>query len=188
MTEIWLQSNRRVLLLALAPIGLLAAAGAAALALSDAWIARVFGGALTVAAAALCVGVIHQLRHPRITFDRGEVMFHLRAGRPVAVPVEIIEAFFLGQGPALLPPIKGQQPETVNLVARLSQKAPEWSHVDVKPALGRWCDSYVTIRGTWCEPLTGEAIRRLNRRLREVHEAQLAAVSAAAHPADGAAP
>jgi hypothetical protein len=45
----------------------------------------------------------------------------------------------------------------------------------VKPALGAWCDSYVTIRGTWCEPLNGELIRRLNRRLREVTEQTRAA-------------
>jgi hypothetical protein len=59
----------------------------------------------------------------------------------------------------------------VNLVARLSQKAPEWEKVDVKPAIGRWCEGYVTIRGMWCEPLNGEVVRRLNRRLREIREA-----------------
>jgi hypothetical protein len=89
----------------------------------------------------------------------------------VSVPVEIVEAFFLGQGPAHLPPVDGKPAESVNLIARLSQKAPEWAKVRVKPALGQWCEGYVTIRGTWCEPLDGEVIRRLNRRLRELHEA-----------------
>jgi hypothetical protein len=38
----------------------------------------------------------------------------------------------------------------------------------VKPSLGTWCGGYVTIRGTWCEPLQPDLIRRLNRRLKEV--------------------
>jgi hypothetical protein len=99
------------------------------------------------------------------------VLFNLRAGKPAAVPVEIVEAFFLGQGPAHVPPIDGKSAESVNLIARLSQKAPQWAKVPVKPALGQWCEGYVTIRGTWCEPLDGEVIRRLNRRLRQLHEA-----------------
>jgi hypothetical protein len=98
------------------------------------------------------------------------VFFNLRAGSPIAVPAGVVEAFFLGQGPANLPNVGGKPAETVNLVARLSQKAPEWAKVAVKPALGNWCEGYVTIRGTWCEPLNGEVIRRLNRRLRELRE------------------
>jgi hypothetical protein len=86
------------------------------------------------------------------------------------VPVEVVEAFFLGQGPAQLPAVGGKPTETVNLIARISQKAPEWADMPVKQALGNWREGYVTIRGTWCEPLNGEVVRRLNRRLREVHE------------------
>lgn len=108
-----------------------------------------------------------QLRKPRIAYEGGQVLFYLRRGQPIAVPVEIIEAFFAGQGPAHLPAVS-KQPQTVNLVARLSQRHTEWSRHEVKPALGNWADGYVTIRGAWCEPLDGELIRRLNRRLREV--------------------
>ena len=42
-------------------------------------------------------------------------------------------------------------------------------HRDVKPALGHWCDAYITIYGTWCEPLTTEVFSRMNKRLAEVH-------------------
>jgi hypothetical protein len=97
------------------------------------------------------------------------VLFNLRAGQPIAVPVQVVEAFFLGQGPSHLPVVAGKESETVNLVARLSQKSPNWAQMDVKEALGRWADGYVSIRGTWCEPLNGELIRRLNHRLREIH-------------------
>jgi len=171
MTEAWLQPNRRALLLALAPIGLAIAAGLVLVACCDLVALRALGGGFLGVAAVLCVGMLQQWRRPRIAFRDGSVLFSLRSGPPIGVPVEVVEAFFLGQGPAHLPPIEGQQPATVNLVARLSQKAPQWEHVAVKPALGHWSDSYVVIRGTWCEPLTGDVIRRLNRRLRELHDA-----------------
>ena len=116
----------------------------------------------------LTVVVARQLLRPRIAYGDGHVQFYLRAGAPIAVPVQIVEAFFLGQGPAYLPGMAEDSQETVNLVARLSQKEAEWQKLEVKPALGRWCEGYVSIRGTWCEPLTNEVIRRLNRRLGEV--------------------
>ena len=58
--------------------------------------------------------------------------------------------------------------ETINLIARLSQRETDWAHRDVKRALGHWCDGYITIRGTWCEPLNSDVVRRLNRRLADV--------------------
>ncbi len=113
--------------------------------------------------------LIHQLRRPRVAFRDGRVLFYLRSGSPIAVPAGIVEAFFLGQGPAELPGI-AKRPQAVNLVARLSQRHTEWAAREVKPALGKWCEGYVTIRGTWCEPLGTELIRRLNRRLKEVKD------------------
>jgi hypothetical protein len=171
MTEVWLHSNRRVIGLGLVPV--IAAAVLAALVLwkVEAVAVRALAWGAMAAAAALAVGLLVQLGRPRIAYREGEVLFHLRAGAPIAVPREVVEAFFLGQGQSHLPPVRGREPETVNLVARLSQKAPQWMHVPVKPALGRWCEGYVTIRGTWCEPLTGELVRRLNARLRELRDA-----------------
>jgi hypothetical protein len=95
------------------------------------------------------------------------VLFYVRVGHPIAVPVGIVESFFFGQGPAHLPAVT-KQPQTVNLIARLSQRHTEWARQKVQPSLGSWCDGYVTIRGTWCEPLNTELIRRINRRLKEV--------------------
>jgi hypothetical protein len=171
MTEVWLRSNRRVLSMAMVPAAALAAAGALAAIQADATLVRLLGGALAALGVALLIGLTNQLRRPRIAYRDGKVLFFLRAGEPVAPPAEVVEGFFLGQGPTHLPRAAvGQKAETVNLIARLSQKTPEWEHVDVKPALGRWCESYVTIRGTWCEPLNGEVIRRLNHRLRELRD------------------
>ncbi|HMP05165.1 MAG TPA: hypothetical protein PJ982_02350, partial [Lacipirellulaceae bacterium] len=134
----------------------------------------------------LVLGLANQWRQPRIAYRDGQVLFNLRAGRPVAVPAEAVEAFFLGQGPAYLPRTHGPDAEAVNLVARLSQKTPEWMHVPVKPALGHWCDGYVTIRGTWCERLTNDVIRRLNARLRQLRDERKAAEAAASSSSEPA--
>jgi hypothetical protein len=171
MTEIWLQPNRRALwttLLTFAAIGAVALAGSWWF---DALIVRIVCGIVALLAALMVAASTVELRRPRIAYHDGHVLFNLRGSAPAAVPAEVVEAFFLGQGPAHLPTIRTEPPECVNLVARLSEKAPEWAKIDVKPALGAWCEGYVTIRGTWCEPLTGEVIRRLNRRLREIREA-----------------
>jgi hypothetical protein len=169
MTETWLAPNRRVLALALLPVGLLGGASAAVVLGSAPPVVRGLAVAVLLVSLVLAMGLTLQWLRPRIAYCQGEVLFYLRARSPIAVPVEVVEAFFLGQGPAQLPGASDQT-ETVNLVARISQRAPQWAHQEVKVALGRWCDGYVTIRGTWCEPLTGEVIRRLNRRLREVSQ------------------
>lgn len=173
MTEAWLNSNRRVLSMALIPAGALALTGLALAANTQSTPLRIVAACLLAVGAAMSIGLVSQLLRPRIAYRDGEVLFYLRPGKPVAVPVHVVEAFFIGQGPAYLPLTRdGGESESVNLVARLSQKHPEWAHMPVKPALGHWCESYVTIRGTWCEPLDSEVIRRLNRRLRELHDQQ----------------
>jgi len=189
MTEAWLQSNRRVLALALIPAGALAGVGVALAVNTPPLGLRVVAGALVALGVVLAVGLVGQMLRPRVAYRDGEVLFYLRPGAPVAVPAQVVEAFFIGQGPAYLPlSTDGGKSESVNLVARLSQKHPEWAHVPVKPALGRWCENYVTIRGTWCEPLDGEVVRRLNRRLKEVHDLHRAAPQAAAAPVNGVDP
>lgn len=169
--EVWLQPNRRVLYLAMIPTGLLVVIGGLLLAMVSASLLKVLSWVLIVLGVLLLVGLVGQLRRPRIAYANHKVLFFLRARQPVAVPVEHVEAFFLGQGPTNLPAGSGQKAETVNLVARISQKAPEWAEVEVKQALGNWKEGYATIRGTWCEQLTSEVIRRLNHRLREVTQA-----------------
>jgi hypothetical protein len=172
MAEVWLRTNRRAIAFGAVPPLVVAAIGG--------WMTQHFsaaesaglhwtGLALIALGGAFTVAILMQLRTPRIAYRGGEVLFHLRSGPPVAVPVELVEAFFLGQGPLM---VKGtsQGSEAVNLVARISQRDPSYAKREVKPALGSWCESYVTIRGLWCEPLNGEVVRRLNRRLREVSE------------------
>jgi hypothetical protein len=166
MTDIWLTSNRRVIFMAMLPVGLLGAVSLAFLTRDAAPIVHVLAWLGLILVVALLIGLLQQLFRPRIAYRDNQVLFYLRPRSPIAVPVKVVEAFFLGQGPAHLP--VSSSSKTVNLVARLSQRATEWAHQDVKPALGNWSDGYVTIRGTWCQPLTGELIRQLNRRLHDV--------------------
>jgi hypothetical protein len=169
MQETWLYPNRRALVLGCVPLVILICLGAWLVwgvpSRGGGW--GIVGSVLMLVGAAGSAMLLAQTRRPRIAYRDGQVMFHLTSGKPIATPVEIVEAFFLGQGPAGLPGAAANQ-ETVNLVARLSQRETEWAKREVKPALGAWCGGYVTIRGTWCEPLTNEVIRRLNKRLKEV--------------------
>ena len=119
------------------------------------------GIASMVAAALLALGLIHQILQPRIAYRDHQVLFFLKAGAPLSVPVEVVEGFFLGQGPAQLAGGSDSQTKTVNLIARLSQRDPQWHGRDVKRSLGAWAEGYITIRGIWCEPLTSATIRRM---------------------------
>lgn len=169
MREIWLRSNRRAILIGCVPPLVLAAIGVWLISgLTDSvwhWL----GIFLIVTSLSLIAILLSQLRYPRIAYRDGMVLFYVRIGQPIAVPVGIVESFFFGQGPAHLPAVT-KQPQTVNLIARLSQRHTEWASQKVRPSLGSWYDGYVTIRGTWCEPLNSELIRRINRRLKEVKD------------------
>jgi len=171
MTEVLLRPNRRALWFgmlsaaAVGGIGLWLATGRVA---SGSDLSRWIGVAMSGASLCILAMLAWQLRQPRVALRDGNVLFYLRRGGPIAVPIGIVEAFFLGSGPATLPAGIQSQQSTVNLVARLSQRETQWAQQEVSAALGRWCEGYVTIRGAWCEPLNGEVIRRLNRRLKEV--------------------
>ncbi len=175
MRETWLRTNRRALGFGTVPPAVLAVLGVWLLVRMEtaesSWLGWL-GAALLVVGSGLVLAIVLQMRQPRIAYQDGEVLFNLRSGPPIAVPVELVEAFFVGQGPLMLPGAQRRADATVNLVARISQRDPTYAEREVKPALGRWSESYVTIRGTWCEPLDGQLVQRLNRRLREVSEAR----------------
>lgn len=163
MTEVWLHSNRRVLLLAMVPTAVLGGGGVAMLLLDMPSILRVVAWLCLGLSCMLLLGLLQQMVRPRIAYRNGFVHFYLKSGKPIAVPIHIVEGFFLGQGPAYLPGATHDDAKTVNLVARISQREADWAQREVKEALGHWRDSYITIRGTWCEPLTTDAVGRLNR-------------------------
>lgn len=170
--EVWLRPNRR-------PAMVVMNASVAVVAVSlAAMIMAVLGGreggrVTTVAVLAASVAGIaclvaffayYSSRRPRI-YREGSQLFFRIGPRPISAPLGVVEAFFLGQGPAHLPGGMGERLETINLVARLAERATDWHHRETDRRLGEWCGGYITVRGTCCEPLTVEVVHRLNRSL-----------------------
>ena len=173
MPETWLKANTRALATGTIAVVLLALLGgvlASGLigAADRAWL-RVVGSMVVLVAAVLFAGFLRQMKRPRLACDGTHLLVYLSAGKPFPVPLEAVEVFFRGQGPAML---KGQNvnAKVATVVIRLAERAKDWQARDVKSALGAWRDGYITIRGTWCEPIDTEVIRRLNRSLQEAKE------------------
>ena len=167
--EHWLSNNRRVMFLGMIPpmilavVGVVLAAGVG----SDYPVLRWLGVALTCFTATILGILFYLARLPRIGYGDGYLLLYLRSARPICVPIEIVECFFLGQGPTRLAKHAGSEVESTTVVVRLAEDATEWHQQEVKPSLGHWCDGYITIRGTWCEPLSVNRVNQLNRRLAE---------------------
>lgn len=182
MTETWLRRNTRLLWLAMTLPVVLGIVGATLLAVSGnsdhgTTASNVAFALLAISGAALGF-LAWQMARPRLAYDRGHLLLNLRSGGPIRVPIDVVEGFLLGQGPSYLPGKEAHKLETSTLVIRLAERATEWEYVEVKPALASWCHHYVTIRGTWCEPLNVDLVNRLNARLavvsREHRAAQVA--------------
>jgi hypothetical protein len=177
--EVWLRTNRRALVMAMLSPGLLLAGFIAALVWSlitrQHWFIPSMLGLFVVALLWLLAGLTSAMFLPRLAYRPGELLVYLELHRPTSVPIDIVEVFFLGQGPSDLPEIKGRKPETQNVIVRLAESATDWKHRDVRPAFGLWCEGYITIRGSWCEPITPEIMRQLNLRVAEVHRERKAA-------------
>jgi hypothetical protein len=172
MLEVWLRPNRRALLLGmiLPAVAVLAGAWGVAFAMvtqaSPWWMLP--GGGIALAGIYLLGSLGFSLSQPRLAYQPGELLVYLGGQEPVRVPIEVVEVFFVGQGASNLPPMKGREPETTNVIVRLAESAPDWKHRDVDPRFAHWCEGYITLRGAWCEPIGEAALRRLNKRLVEV--------------------
>jgi hypothetical protein len=172
--ETWLRTNVRALAFGMAPPAVIALTGLLLIvglgsAEPPPWL-RAIGVILVALALAAIAALAWQTRKPRLAYHDGKLLVWLRAGEPFRVPIDVVEGFLLGQAPALLPG-RHRASETSTLVIRLAQRATEWHRQEVKPQLGKWCEGYITIRGTWCEPLSIALVNRLNQRLAEVTRA-----------------
>jgi hypothetical protein len=170
--EVWLRNNVRALafgtvlptIVALLGVGFLAGWPVREPPL---WL-RIVGGVLFAFGAASVAGLVALMRQPRLAYADRHLLVWLRSGPPLRVPIEVVECFWLGQALGMLPGRRHANTETASVVVRIADSAAEWRHQEVKPRLGTWCEGYITIRGTWCEPLSIQLVNRLNQRLAEV--------------------
>jgi hypothetical protein len=174
MKQVWLRTNRRVLLLPVVAFALLEIVGFAAIfdPWDIGWASRGPGIALVIIANLAIVAAIVLSRLPRVAYADGNVLFYIRLGRPAAVPIDVVECFLMGEGPVLLPGERYSKTVASTVVARLAERAEDWQHGDFHPLLAAWCDGYITIRGTWCEPLSVDVVQRMNRLLYEATKVQ----------------
>jgi hypothetical protein len=166
--QIWLRPNTRILWLQLAVTMILLVTGGG-LTLAG-WTAGkrllLVGGGLLIAGGVGALGyLLKQLLRARLAYRGGQLLFGVRRGGYIEVPLEVVECFFLGHGPAPVSRADGPPPQNANLVIRLAEAAPEWQERTVDPQLARWCGGYVTLNGLWCEPLSVDRVRQLNHRL-----------------------
>lgn len=75
---------------------------------------------------------------------------------------------------SLLPGKRNHDRRTATIAIRLAERATDWQQRNTVPALGGWCGGQITIRGTWCEPISLDLVNRLNARLAEVQRGQRA--------------
>ena len=169
--EIWLHSNYRVMLIGMAfpafvlGVSIFLTAGFCGDSSTLRW-----GGAVLGSVSVVLLGVlIYVTRIPRLAFADGHLLVYLRSLKPNRIPLHLVECFFLGQASSQLHGRREDDVETSTLVVRLAEDAVEWHRRDTKLALGHWCDGYITIRGTWCEPLNMARIDQLNHKLTEAH-------------------
>lgn len=104
---------------------------------------------------------------PRIVLDGREVVVRLRPLRGERVPLEVVECFFLGS--RLEPPPTGDGTRgghrVRTLVLRFAERAAEFADRRTLAAWGDWREGSATFDGRWCEPLSVDLVRRLNRDL-----------------------
>lgn len=182
MPEIWLRNNRRALTMGLlipAVIELLGSAGLVIYfgAYPSVWV-LIPSIALMSVGTLLMLSLLFAMQQPRLAYEEEQLLVYLDEPAPVRVPIDVVECFFLGQGPSFLPNLDGKESETSNVIVRLAESAHEWHHRDTKPQIAHWCEGYITLRGAWCEPISNEALGKLNKRLVEAHRARKARIAA----------
>lgn len=170
--EIWLRPNRRAMAAGLVvPILLMIVAGGLLILGSGSLGMGILSGLLLLLAL-LGFGAWWTLdRTPRMAYQDDALLITLAIWQTHRIPIEYVECFFAGRAPALLPSPTGEAQETRvwSVVVRLAESAKEWHNRSVTSAWGEWKDGYITIRGTWCEPIDPPLLQQLNHRLAEIH-------------------
>lgn len=175
--EVWIRTNRRAAFLSMLLPLAMTVAGALLWWCGTAWwpsrVLQVIGLVVFFVSALALAALSWMMGMPRVAYRRGEVLFFMQLGSPIAVPVDAVEIFLVGKTGAHVGPT-GQPHEVQSVIARIRDRAKEFRERSVYPSFGTWQDGYVMIRGTWCEPVHPELLKRLNRRLHELHRERAA--------------
>jgi hypothetical protein len=169
MRETWLRTNRRIL-----GLGMIFPTVGLAVGLWLLWLkSPVWQIGLTVIGfSAVAIALLAwQMTVPRLAGDEGELLIYLRPGRPIRLPAEFAECFFLSSGAGKLATPHGDVPVR-NLVMRVAERAVEYQERTVTPVLGSWSQGYITFHGAWCEPLNLELVTNLNAKLSGTRDAR----------------
>jgi hypothetical protein len=167
MSETWLKPNRRILTAALALPLAAALFGGWLLAAGGRW--SFWSGFVLLVAAGLSAGwLIRKMFCPRLAYRRGQLFVGLSGGDPIGIPIELVECFFLGRAETVLSGKAGLESRALAIVIRLSEVATDYQSQPLKSSLGVWKDGYITVRGTWCEPISGPLVVSLNESLSRV--------------------
>ena len=161
MTEIWLRTNRRILLLGMILPVVLMAIGLIvvfALATESGTELRIVGWLIVAAGLLLLAIIAFQLKLPRLAYVDRQVLIYLRTGGPIRIPVEYVECFFLASGSGQLPGTEGRQLPVRNLVMRVAEKATDYQqrqgcrgHVLLWPRLSICSSSATRKCRRWCQ-------------------------------------
>ena len=162
---VWLRTNQRACGALLAPAGALVLLGGLLL-MPSGW-TRPVGLTFAMVGCIAAAWIVREIITPRLACDGTHLLVFAGGRRPFRVPLEIVEVFFLGQGPSKLPQAVGRPLVNSTIVVRLAEAATEWRKRDTNTRVAHWCEGYITLRGVWCEPIDTETIRRLNSTLVE---------------------
>lgn len=167
---IWLRTNYRVYW-ASAVVAVLAVACCLSAAITaPSQPTMIASWVLVAVGVAAVVVTMRRARQSRLAYEPGFLIVSLGGRTTARIPIDVVECFFRGQGPSLLPvPSESLETESSTVIVRLAEAAKEWHHGEIPVSLGHWCEGYITIRGTWCEPITAELIGSLNRNLVQAH-------------------
>ena len=174
MLETWLRPNRRIVAFAAVLPGMALALGVILIVVAQrgqqpGWLLAL--GAVLAGFSLISLAFLFwQAAQARLACDGRHLLVSLGTVRPIAVPLDVVEGFLLGHGPSFLPGKQYETAQVANFIVRLAERASEWERVEINRQLGSWCGHYITIRGTWCQPLSVTLVNRLNARLAEVKQ------------------
>jgi hypothetical protein len=167
--ERWLRGNSRavrilaILPLAGATIGLSVAAGL--LPISVPLPLRILAAALFAVGLLALATLVAAAWFPRVAYADGQLFLYLRPVPPCRVPIEFVECFLQGEGPVQAGWQAADDLDVRNVAIRIAERAKDWQQVEIHSAIGHWCGGYITIRGTWCEPINARLLATLNEKL-----------------------